>query len=193
MSGIIEKAKEKFQQMIKDHPEDPWGLANHVPEMEKWTIHLLKKYPEADSEVVFLAAWLHDIGHYPISDKTDHAIIGEERSRKFLAENNYDSKRAESVLHCVRSHRCKDVMPETLEAKIIAFCDSASHMTDQFMYLQMANDDKLGGQERVLPKLDRDYRDLAIFPELQKEWAPLYEAWRTLLQEYDKKTKSFFE
>jgi hypothetical protein len=32
---IIQKAKEKLQQMIKNYPEDRWGLANHVPEMEK--------------------------------------------------------------------------------------------------------------------------------------------------------------
>lgn len=186
MPDIIEKAREKFDEMIKKYPEDIYGLVNHLSEMEKWAKKMLEKYSEAEKEVVFLAVWLHDIGHYPVQEK-DHAIIGEERAREFLAENGYNKEKLEKVLHCVRSHRCKDVQPETIEAKIIAFCDSASHMTDYQMYLKMIQDDRRDGKEpRVFNKLSNDYRDLGLFPEMQKELTSLYEAWKKLLEEYNK-------
>ncbi|HLM83725.1 MAG TPA: HD domain-containing protein [Candidatus Bathyarchaeia archaeon] len=185
MSSIIEKAKSEFLKMISDFGSDPYHLLPHVPEAEKWSRFMLKKNPEAYEEVVLLAVWLHDFGHYPLPTDIDHAVRGEERAREFLERENYPRENMEKVLHCVRAHRCKDVMPETLEAKIIAFCDSASHMTDT-MYLDMVRTDEEGKFPRTYAKMERDFRDLAIFPEVQKELAELYETWKGLLKAYEK-------
>jgi hypothetical protein len=185
MSTIIEKAKAEFLKMVADFGADPYHLLPHVPEAEKWARKILKKYPEANKEVVLLAVWLHDSGHYPLPTQIDHAVRGEERARKFLEKEKYPQEKIERVLHCVRAHRCKDVMPETLEAKIMAFCDSASHMTDT-MYLDMARADEKGKFPRVYAKMERDFRDLAIFPEMQKELTELFEAWKMFIKAYEK-------
>lgn len=90
------------------------------------------------------------------------------------------------VLYCIRSHRCKDVLPQTLEAKIIAFIDSASYLTS-YMYFDMAMSDKAKGEEfKAYSKAARDYRDLELFPEVKNELNGLYEAWIKLLNEYEK-------
>ncbi|MFP4424340.1 MAG: HD domain-containing protein [Candidatus Woesearchaeota archaeon] len=179
---MIEKAKQKFFQMIDDFGFDPYHLRPHVPEAEKWVKHLLKKYPEADAEVVILAVWLHDIGHYPVPTEIDHAVRGEERAREFLEKFNYP--KMEKVLHCIRAHRCKDVLPNTIEAKIIACADSASHMTDS-IYFDIAKNDKENNQEfRAYAKMERDFRDL--FPEIQEELAEILDAWKRLIQAYEK-------
>ena len=103
-----------------------------------------------------------------------------------LEKENYDKLKIEKVLHCVRSHRCRDVMPETLEAKIMAFIDSASHMTDS-MYFGMAKDDKnMKQQFRVYSKMERDLRDLSTFPEAKEKLLGLYDAWQKLIKEYEK-------
>jgi 23S rRNA maturation-related 3'-5' exoribonuclease YhaM len=185
MESIIEKAKSEFLKMVDDFGSDPYHLKPHVPEAEKWAKLMLKKYPEANEEGVLLAVWLHDFGHYPIPTEIDHAIRGEQRAREFLEKENYLKDNLEKVLHCVRSHRCKDVMPETLEAKIMAFSDSASHMTDT-MYLDMVKTDEKGRFARTYAKMERDFRDLAIFPEMQKELSEIYEAWQVLLKSYEK-------
>jgi len=185
MSSIIEKAKSEFLKIVSDFGSDPYHLLPHVPEAEKWARKMLKKYPEADEEIVFLAVWLHDFGHYPIPTEIDHAVRGEERAKNFLEKENYSRDKVKKVLHCVRSHRCKDVMPETIEAKIMAFSDSASHMTDT-MYLDMVRTDEEGKFSRTYAKMERDFRDLAIFPEVQNELAELYESWRVLLKAYEK-------
>ena len=150
---IIEKAKIEFIKMVKDFGSDPYNLLSHIPEVEKWGNFMIKKYPEADGEVVLLSAWLHDIGHYPVPTDIDHAIRSEQQAKEFLENQNYDKEKMNKVLHCVRAHRCRDVMPETLEAKIMAFIDSASHMTDS-MYFSMAKDDKENKRDlRVYKKM----------------------------------------
>lgn len=89
------------------------------------------------------------------------------------------------MLHCVRSHRRKDVMPNTIEVKIIACVDSASHMTEP-MYFDIAGVDKENGNEfRTYAKMDRDFRDLGSFPETH-ELKEIYEKWKKLIKSYEK-------
>jgi len=172
---MIEKAKEHFFKTIKPDV-DIYNLLGHVPEAEKWANKLCDAHKEADREVVLLAVWLHDTAYYPL-DEVDHAIKSEKMAREFLEKENYPKDKMEKVLHCVRSHRCRDVEPVTLEAKIMACVDSASHMTDS-MYVNIIRD---GHADYVFGKLERDYRDISKFPEVQKELQDVYEKWKALL------------
>lgn len=186
MAVIIDKAKGKFFQMIDEFGSDPYLLRPHVPEVERWAKHLLKKIPQADEETVLLAVWLHDTGHYPILAEIDHAITGAERAREFLERENYSSGK-DNVIHCVRAHRCRDVMPGSIEAKILACADSASHMTEPTIYFDMAKNDKENNREfGVYAKIERDYRDLGIFPEIQSGLKELYENWKKMIRAYEK-------
>lgn len=185
MSEIIEKAKKEFYQIVERFGSDPYRLLPHVPEVEKWAKYMLEKYPDANDEIVLLGVWLHDIGHYPVPTEIDHAIRSEERAKDFLEKENYPKDKIDKILHCVRSHRCRDIMPNSLEAKIIACIDSASHMTEP-MYFEIARDDKKNKREfRVYAKMDRDYRDLGNFPEIQSELKGLYESWKKLIKIYE--------
>lgn len=188
MENIIEKAKKKFIEMIEEFPEEPYCLSLHVPEAEKWAKFLLEKYPQADREIVLLSIWLHDLGHYPVPTEVDHAIRGKERAEQFLKEMDYDPDKIKAVSHCVRSHRCKEgAMPKTSEAKIIAFADSASHMTGDIYLNMVINRKKKGkGFGDVYEKMERDFRDLEIFPEIKEQLTGLWSAWKKLIEEYEK-------
>jgi len=158
----------------------------HLPEVERWANYMIKNYLDADAEVILVAAWLHDIGHYPLPTDVDHAVRGEERAKAFLEKESYPEEKMKRVLHCVRAHRCRDVQPETVEAKIIACIDSASHMTEH-MYFDMAKDDKMHKRDlRVYSKMERDFRDLAAFPEVQKKLSELHGAWKKLIEAFEK-------
>lgn len=186
MPLIVEKAKNLFYQMIDDHGSDPYNLRNHLTEVEKWAKYILKIKEEADEEIVLLSIWLHDVGHYPVTDKEDHSVRGEKIAEEFLRKENYPEDRIGQVLHCVRAHRCNDVSPDTLEAKIVAFVDSASHLTD-VVYLNMLSDNEgQDGDFDVLGKIERDFRDLSFFPEIKEELKELYEAWKNLITERKK-------
>jgi HD superfamily phosphodiesterase len=185
MPKILSKAKKLFYQVVDDFDSDPYTILTHVPEVEKWAKYILKKHPEADVEVVMAGVWLHDVGHYPLPTKIDHAVRGEKIVREFLAKEKFNKLKSEKICHCVRAHRCKDVMPETIEAKIIACADSASHMTDS-MYFYMAKCDKRDTVPfRAYAKIERDWRDLNLFPEVKAELKKLYQAWKAVLEAYE--------
>jgi 23S rRNA maturation-related 3'-5' exoribonuclease YhaM len=152
-------------------------LPKHVAECEKWAKRVLESHPEANQEIVLLAVWLHDIGQAFSPKEEDHAVKSEREARRFLSEIKYPSDLLNRVVHCIRSHRNKDVPPESIEARIMAAADSASHMTD-ICYIDMAQN---AGKEVVLSKIERDYRDVGFFTDLKKEITPLYKAWKQLI------------
>lgn len=177
MSDIIQKAKEYFLKTIDEAPVDRWQLKIHVPEAEKWANIVLKKYPEADREVVILSVWLHDVAHYEGDWNIDHAVKGEKKTREFLTKINYPKDKIEQVCHCVRSHRSRDVMPESIDAKLVALIDSLSHLT-YAPYIDATRD---GRTEEAIEKLERDWNDICRFPEFEAELQDVYDGWKLLL------------
>lgn len=177
---IVAKTKLFFEDNIDKFWSDPFWLKQHVLLVENQIKRVLKKEIWANEMVCILSCRLHDIWHYPIIEGEDHAVIWERIARDFLAKEWLDQNLIDQVSHCVRSHRCKDIIPNSLEAKILAFCDSASHMQDS-MYIEIAKDGRI---DYAMAKLERDYRDLNLFPELKKEYENLYISWKKLLEEY---------
>jgi len=74
------------------------------------------------------------------------------------------------------------VQPKTLEEKILACIDSASHMTDS-MYLNILKEGRI---DYCKGKLERDFRDIALIPQVQKKLSSIYLAWKELIREYKK-------
>jgi HD superfamily phosphodiesterase len=178
---LIAETKEYFINNIQQ-TEDKYGLLEHVPEVVKWVKKIREYYPKSDLEVVLFGAWLHDVSHYLVNDGEDHAVKSEEMSREFLS-GKIDKDTIDRVCHCVRSHRCKDVAPETLEAKVLACADSASHMSGIIYMDMLSNGHRVA---TVDEKLERDYRDIFIFPEVKELLTPIYKLWKSMLLEYQK-------
>ena len=174
----IDLAKRYQLKIIDDNAKDPFGLRSHLAQVEKWADKLFKVYPDADKDIVLLSVWLHDIGHYSGDPIADHAVKSEQLAREFLAGKVNDDQR-NKVCSAVRAHRCKDVMPKTIEGKIVACIDSASHMTDT-MYIDMV---KQGKSDFCLEKIERDYRDAGLIPEVKNTLTPIYKSWVKLIRE----------
>lgn len=184
-SPIVEEAKAHFLKTIAEGtPIQPF-FPQHVEKVEEWAERIRTFYPGADPEILFLSVWLHDIGQADGKYYEDHAVKSEAEAIRFLSEKAYPEEKIAQVAHCVRSHRCRDVQPETTEAKILVAADSASHMTD-FVYITMLGQSHISKQD-VLDKIERDYRDIKNLPdELQPEVQRLYEAWKILITAFPK-------
>lgn len=183
MTNIVEKSKLHFLETFES--SDPTvrlydELPRHVATLEKWAKHLLKLIPQANEDVLLSSVWLHDIGQLVGEKEEDHAIRSEREVLRFLPTIGVTGDVINKIAHCARAHRCKDVLPESLEAKILAAADSASHLTD-VVYIQMLDKNS---KEVVLAKLDRDFRDVGLLPELKKEINPLIDSWRELIKNY---------
>ncbi len=186
--AIVSKASQKFHKMIEDNKLDPYSLAGHIEELQKWGQFALKHHPDMDPFVLFLAIFLHDAGHYPIIQQ-DHAITWEIIARQFLEQEGVAQELIDKVAHCVRSHRCRDVLPQTEEAKMMTTIDSATHFTDPLFYLNVLvhpafpKSNILELYDHLEAKMDRDYRDVQLYPEIQQKIEPLYTAWKELLKQ----------
>ncbi len=182
---ILERARNHFVKTISEGTPIYLYFPQHIREVERWARRILVFHPEADSEVVLLGVYLHDIGQADGKYTEDHAVKSEAETIQFLTSEGYPNERIKQVAHCVRAHRCRDVQPETLEAKILASADSTSHMTD-VVYIIMLSQTHLT-REHILEKLRRDYRDINFLPdELKQELQPLYEAWEKLIKVFPK-------
>jgi len=181
MKDLIRETKTHFLKTMNEGTPRYAFFPRHVEHVEHWAKRIFEIYPSADEEIVLLSVWLHDIGHADGDDGKDHAIKSESEARRFLAGIELAPERIEAVAHCVRSHRCRDVPPQTTEAKILAVADSAGHMTD-LSYLTMLQDG--APKASILEKLERDYRAVGLIPEMKDELASLYRAWKKLLDAF---------
>jgi HD superfamily phosphodiesterase len=67
---------------------------------------------------------LHDIGFStPEFVKRGHDVVGAEIARTILPAFGFDEPMCDAVCHCIRSHKGKAELPETMEAKILYDAD----------------------------------------------------------------------
>lgn len=183
---LYEDTKEYALKLVKENPKYA-TFPDHFYFVETAAMKFCDFHPEADREIIKVAIWLHDIGHFVLeytgdyNQAEDHAVVSEEMGRKFLEGKNVDSEKINKILHCVRAHRNRDVAPESIEAKIVAAADSASHLIGDGVYTFVL---RRYGKESAMEKLERDFRDMNIIPEATKELHELYENWKNLLENY---------
>jgi uncharacterized protein len=107
---------------------------------------------EYDDDVVYAAAWLHDlgvfIGHRPeepaLLERWDNTAYAVAETPPLLARFGFPSAKVEAVLECIRTHQ-PSAAPETLEATILRDAD----MLEQLGAVGIA---------RTLCKVGRDTR-----------------------------------
>ena len=176
---MIEKYRKHFLNTYKRSKIKYRTFPHHVDIVKKWVEKLCDLYPAADREVVTIASYLHDIGHFIKKDK-DHAISSEKVASSLLKKEKLSEIKINKILHAIRAHRNKDIKPETIEAKIVCCADSASHFTAE-VYLTVLKDHT---KKETLEKMERDFRDLSDFPHIKKELTPLYKSWKKIIEQF---------
>ena len=148
------------------------GALKHTSSVVQIVKENIPDLPGINPEIAILGAWLHDSGWIWFNKETpdlDHAVRGEIVAKEILSNLNTPPELLESVVKAVRRHRNKDISPETLEEKLVAASDSASHMIDG-AYENIMEDESLGNlKERAkycFEKLQRDKRDMNLIPQV---------------------------
>lgn len=184
-SPIVSRIRQEVMAEAKasEHIEK-WFLPDHLLEVERSANWLCDLYSEADRDVVGLGVWLHDIGRLRGRDD-DHDVYGAEEARKILAETAFPPEKIELIYEVCRSHRCKDVQPQSLEAKILATADAMSHFTHGFYFRLFDHyKDKMNFDELLIlirKKLERDFGQKMFFEEAREKIKGQYQAWKVVL------------
>jgi HD superfamily phosphodiesterase len=144
---------------------ESWFYDVHLLAVEKFAKELLEKLPKANGEVVLLGVWLHDSQRVR-GIKGDHAKMGAVEAQKVMEQFKYGKEIVDQVKAIILSHSCDtELMPKTLEGKILATADAMSHYANDF-YLTIAitgKRDVLDFKKWALEKLKKDYNKKIFF------------------------------
>lgn len=169
----------KFKKIIEDIYKSnnfEWYYTYHVLVVEKIANDLNKKFG-GNSNIIRLAALLHDIGK--VSNKQPHDIEGAKIAKNILEKNGYSKKDIDHVNECILSHRCIDIMPKSIEAKIISTADALSHFDSPLFFAEFffeRNTSNFGDLIEVYKKtIEKDYNKKIQFDEIKKMYLPQYE------------------
>jgi uncharacterized protein len=121
----------KMVKEANDSPRNKYGNTvwkYHLGLMAKYSIELAEKL-EADTDVVILAAYLHDYASLlDIKNAPKHHVEGAKKAGQILKKLGLPAEKIKAVKECIFSHRGSvRIKNKTLEAKIIASADAMSH------------------------------------------------------------------
>lgn len=128
---IIEEIRKFVEEECKK-PSSKYGydpFKFHFSNVVKYS-KLLAEKGGADSEIVEVAAWLHDIGSI-VHGRGNHHITGAKIAEKKLRELGYPEEKIEKVKQCILSHRgSQNVRRKLKEAQVLADADSMAHFVE---------------------------------------------------------------
>lgn len=182
MSNIIKKVQAKVKQECqKDSNIFEMNAYGHFVSVVEYGKILAKKR-KADSEIIELSAWMHDIGSI-LGDMKNHHIVGAKYAEELLTKYKYPQDKIEAVKHCILAHRgSQDIKRETIEAECLADADAMTHfdrVADLFrLSLVSLKMDYKEAEKFVYEKLNRSWKKLT--PTAKKIVAEKYKAIQVL-------------
>ncbi len=163
-----------------------WGYKNYVLVVAGKAERLAKEHG-ANVEFAVAGALLHDVADAVMERKNpEHEQESLKLAAGILQETGYDEQEvAEIVDDIITPHSCNALMPQTLEAKILATADGAAHFTTDFYLYFCWQNYGPGGYETfkkfALQKINKDYTRKIFFEDVKTEITPMYEALKLLL------------
>ena len=122
--------KEKLLEIVKDFKHPAWGFS-HFTRVFELSLELAKAEQfEIDSDALYAAAYLHDIGAFePYSQKgKDHSDVAIENCDKILNSINFPIDKNQLVKDMIKSHMFYATPVNSLESKIFHDADTLDFM-----------------------------------------------------------------
>lgn len=159
-----------------------WAYENHVLFVANYAENLALKH-HARIDYVVAGALLHDIADVVMDrDTPEHESESLQIARRLLHESGYKEVEIEEVLHeIIEPHSCSDRSPTTLEGRIVATADGASHfLTDFYPYFCWQHygpdEDYNKFKAWVMKKMEKDFTKKIFFDDVKADISPKYEA-----------------
>lgn len=168
-------------------PWTTWGYDNHVLVVARLAEQYAVKFG-ANVEHCVVGALLHDIADAVMLRKNPaHSEESLRMAHALLADAGYAKTEATHIVdEVIKPHSCNDLLPTTLEGKVVATADGAAHfVTDFYLYFCWQHfgpkDDYAVYKQWVTEKIEKHYHRKLFFAEVQSELKPRYDAVRLML------------
>lgn len=172
---------EEIKQLIKSEAEEDDWKYHIIP-----VVNYAKKLAQAlnaDSEIVEIAAWLHDIGRIRFGIE-NHELTGQPEAEQILQKYDYPLETIGIIKYCIETHRALgDRLPQTIIAKIIANADVMAHfdILPLFFYWEAKEPSFAKVYRMVDEKIEHDWTAKLTLPTAKTMMEEKYKAIRLLL------------
>lgn len=101
----------------------------HVKRVQRLCLKLSSEVKGVDSDVVEVAALLHDVGKFKERENNavDHGSVSAEMAERFLSSIKFDKEKMAAICHAIRVHTHR-AEPHSIEAKILHDADFLDKM-----------------------------------------------------------------
>lgn len=184
----IENLKSRVDELYGEHREgrDAWAdwlYGHHVMLVADKAGELARRFG-ANEELCRAAGMLHDIANAEMSRfDTQHEARSLEIARAYLAETGFTPHDSATVVDdAIMFHGCRNgQVPQTLEGRVMAAADAVVHFTTDFYEHADAAHKSEGMTDAEskawsLKKIERDFNEKILFPEVREEVRETYEA-----------------
>lgn len=117
--------QQRVRDLVEVQEQSDAHRMDHLDRVARNARDILKFYPEADAEMVYLAVLLHDVDQ-PFNDKANHVARSAASAERLLTDIAYPPARIARVLQVIREHSTEHIRttrPSTIEAKILFDAD----------------------------------------------------------------------
>jgi uncharacterized protein len=142
-------------------PADKFG---HMPRLYALA-HRIAEGENCDDDVLFAAAWMHDLGvflgHRPADSAQlaawDHVPYTIARSRELLVEWGFPKAKMEAVAEAIRTHQPKDeaVLPEAVVLRDADILEQLGAIGALRALVKVGRDTRFASYSDVMPVLER--------------------------------------
>jgi putative nucleotidyltransferase with HDIG domain len=163
-----------------------WGYPNHVLVVAELT-QKIAAAQHAKAELAVAGALLHDIADAVMSRfNPEHETKSLALADELLRKSGFsEAETAFVVDEVIKPHSCRELMPTSLEGKVMATADGAAHFLTDF-YLVFCwrhygpQDEYAAFKAWVLAKLEKDFTKKLFFDDIREQVAPRYEVLKLL-------------
>lgn len=179
MKEKIQQLEKEIRDLCKSHKEEVkrtfWDF--HIKPVIEISKEMAEKY-DADIEVVWLSAILHDIAR--LNNKDPHDEIGAKKAEEILGSKGFSKELIKKVSRGILTHRCRKYLPESLEEKILASADAISHFKAPFYlwHFRFSQKDYIEVFSKNIEKIDRDFNEKIFFADEKEMVRKEYEVLR---------------
>jgi uncharacterized protein len=142
-------------------PADKFG---HQPRLYALA-RLIAECEDCDDDVLFAAAWMHDLGvflgHRPADPVQlaawDHVPYTIEKSRELLSSWGFPSEKLDAVVESIRTHQSKDhaILPEAVVLRDADILEQLGAIGALRAFVKVGRDTRFATYSDVVPVLER--------------------------------------
>ncbi|MGK9171122.1 HD domain-containing protein [Inquilinus limosus] len=122
---VCRLVEQRVRALVETERQSVAHRMDHLERVARNARVILKSYPEADAEILYLAVLLHDVDQ-PFDDKPNHVARSAALAEQILKEIGYPPARIAHVLDLIREHSTETIdthRPSTIEARILFDAD----------------------------------------------------------------------